>query len=240
MHEVCLQRLPVVLALDRACLVGEDGATHHGIFDVAYLRVLPGIAVVSPKDAEELRAMLRWALQQDFPIALRYARGGIVCGEPLGEPAPVVYGQSEVLREGRHVAIWALGSLVYPALAVAQALAAQGIEATVVNARFVKPLDKAYIQQLGKIVPYWVSLEESQLAGGFGSALAEALDECGLHHVALHRIGLPDRFIEHGTRQQLLRDVGMDPVSLIQQITQWYHVQEQSLSLHNAILPEST
>ena len=223
MHEACLQKLPMVLALDRAGLVGEDGPTHHGVFDVAYLRVLPNIAMISPKDPDELRAMLRWAFDQPVPVALRYSRGGIVCGEPLGKPARIVSGQAEVLREGTQVALVALGSMVYPALKVADELAKEGISAMVVNARFVKPFDDALLKTIAHQIGRIVTLEESQIAGGFGSAVSESIDRTGCPPVALLRIGIPDAFIEHGGRQQLLDLCKLDPASVTKTVLNWYH-----------------
>jgi len=222
MHELCLQELPVVLAIDRAGLVGEDGPTHHGVFDLAYLRVLPNLMVLSPKDPAELRAMLQWALEQERPVAIRYARGGIVCGEPLGKPAKVASGKSELLRPGKDLALLALGSLVYPALAVADELAREGVEAMVVNARFVKPLDEEMARQAAK-TPAIVTLEEAQVAGGFGSAVSEALDAQERSGVPHLRIGLPDGFVEHGRRDELLRRARLDPESLAARIARWYH-----------------
>jgi 1-deoxy-D-xylulose-5-phosphate synthase len=221
MHEVCLQELPVVLAIDRAGLVGEDGPTHHGVFDVSYLRVLPKLVVISPKDPAELRAMLAWALEQDAPVALRYSRGGIVCGEPLGRASKIALGKAEPLRQGKDVALLALGSMVYPALKAAESLAREGIRAGVVNARFVKPIDEAMVRQaaaLGAVV----TLEEAQVAGGFGSAVSEALGALGLSHVPQLRIGLPDEFVEHGSRAELLKLCQLDPESLVSRIARWH------------------
>lgn len=223
MHELCLQRLPVVLAIDRGGLVGEDGPTHHGVFDVGYLRILPNLVVMSPKDPEELRAMLRFAVETlSAPTAIRYARGGIVCGESLGRPARVTLGNAEVLRDGKDVALIALGSMVYPALEVAVQLKAQGVDATVVNARFVKPLDRTLLRQLATQIGTLVSLEEGQVAGGFGSAVSEALDVMQLSRVPLLRVGLPDQFVEHATRTQLLKLCQLDPDSLTRRIVSWY------------------
>ena len=248
MHELCLQELPVVLAIDRASLVGEDGPTHHGVFDVGYLRVLPNLAVVSPKDPAELRAMLQWALEQHGPVALRYARGGIVpppvakpeagslrdpgrlrrpatgggivCGEPLGRPAKIASGVSEPLRAGKDVTLLALGSMVYPALKVAEELSRERIDAAVVNARFVKPLDVEMVRQAAQTGAI-VTLEESQVAGGFGSAVSEALGELGLSQTSHLRIGLPDQFVEHGKRSELLKLCRLDPESLTRRIGDW-------------------
>jgi len=222
MHEVSLQKLPIVLALDRAGLVGEDGPTHHGAFDVAYLRILPEMTVISPKDPDEMRAMLRWALEQSGPVALRYTRGGITCGEPLGKPSRIVSGKAEVLKAGTQVALIALGSLVYPALKVAEDLEREGISAMVVNARFVKPIDENVIKQIASQVGRIVTLEEAQVAAGFGSAVSEALDRLGCAPVPHLRIGLPDVFVEHGSRRELLDLCRLAPDHLTQTILQWY------------------
>ena len=237
MHEMCLQKLPIILAIDRASLVGEDGPTHHGVFDIAYLRVLPQIHIASPKDPAELRAMLRWALEQDHPVALRYARGGIICGEPLGRQAKVVTGKSELLRQGKDVALVALGSMVYPALSVAEALAGEGIQATVINARFVKPLDEAMVK-LAASCGAIVTIEEGQVAGGFGSAVSEALDRLALSSVPHLRIGLPDAFVEHGKRTELLRLCRLDPASLLHRVTRWYRTVNAPADLPAAAPPE--
>ena len=228
MHEVCLQGLPVVLALDRASLVGEDGPTHHGVFDIAYLRTLPGLHVLSPKDPEEMRAMLRWALEQDGPVALRYSRGGIMCGTALGRAARILPGKGEVLRSGSDLALVAVGSMVYPALAAAEQFARDGIEAMVINARFIKPVDEDLLRiaaQTGRIV----TLEEAQVAGGFGSAVSEALGAMGLSAVPHLRIGLPDAFIEHGKRDELLTLCQLDPESVTARITAWHHATPRSV-----------
>ena len=221
MHELCLQELPVVLAIDRAGLVGEDGPTHHGVFDIAYLRVLPNLVLASPKDPAELRMMLQWAVEQDAPVALRYARGGIVCGEPLARPARIVRGKAEVVRHGGHLALLALGSMVYPALKAAEQLAREGIEAMVVNARFVKPIDEDMVRQAAQ-TGCLVTLEEAQVAGGFGSAVSEVLGAMHLSATPHLRIGLPDGFVEHGKRSELLYLCQLDPEHLAQRISRWH------------------
>ena len=221
MHELCLQELPVILAIDRASLVGEDGPTHHGVFDLGYLRVLPNLSLISPKDPSELRAMLQWAAEQPGPVAIRYARGGIVCGEPLGRATKIVAGKSETLRTGRDLALLALGSLVYPALNVAEDLAHEGIDAAVINARFVKPIDQEMVKRAAQVGAI-VTLEEAQVAGGFGSAVSEALGSLDLAGVPHLRIGLPDEFVEHGKRSELLKLCQLDPESLTPRISRWY------------------
>ena len=233
MHELCLQNLPVILAIDRGGLVGEDGPTHHGAFDIAYLRPLPNMVVISPKDPDELRSMLRWALacpgsesegqagEAPGPVAIRYSRGGIV-GEPLGKSAKIVLGKSELLRQGKDLAILALGSLTYPALEAAANLKREGIDSAVVNARFVKPLDQTLLRQMATQCNALVTIEEGVVAGGFGSAVSESLEAMGLHTVPLLRIGLPDQFIEHGKRAELLKLCQLDADGLSRRIGAWF------------------
>jgi 1-deoxy-D-xylulose-5-phosphate synthase len=204
LHDVCLERLPVILALDRGGLVGEDGATHHGIFDYSYLRSLPNMVVMAPRDENELRRMMLTALQHDGPIAFRYPRGAAV-GCPLDTAVtPVPIGKAEVLKEGGDVVLLAVGASVVEALKAHGLLADQGVQATVVDCRFVKPLDAERITDLACRIPRIVTVEENVRQGGFGSAVLEALNDAGLFSVAVERIGLPDAFVEHGP-QALLR-----------------------------------
>ena len=221
MHELSLQNLPVILAIDRGGLVGEDGPTHHGAFDISYLRPLPNMVVISPKDPDELRSMLRWALEAPGPVAIRYSRGGIA-GEPLDKPAKIALGKAELLRQGKDLAILALGSLAYPALEAAANLKREGIDVAVVNARFVKPLDQMLLRQMATQCHALVTIEEGMVAGGFGSAVSEALETIGLHTVPLLRIGLPDQFIEHGKRAELLALCQLDADGLSRRILTWY------------------
>jgi 1-deoxy-D-xylulose-5-phosphate synthase len=200
------------------------------VFDIAYLRALPRLVVIAPKDPLELRAMLQWAVDQDVPVAIRYPRGGIVCGEPLGKPAKIALGKAEPLRQGKDVALVALGSMVYPALAIAGRLAQQHIESSVVNARFVRPMDQEMIRQAvqaGAIV----TLEEAQVAGGFGSAVSETLDALGLSKISHLRIGIPDGFVEHGKRSELLALCRLDYESLTQRIAHWLETTKASSEL---------
>jgi 1-deoxy-D-xylulose-5-phosphate synthase len=221
MHEVSLQRLPVVLCLDRGGLVGEDGPTHHGVFDISYLRSFPHLAVLSPKDPDELKAMLRWALKNHSPVAIRYSRGGIA-GSPLNRCARMTAGRSELLREGNDISILALGCLVYPALEVAQRLSRENsIEASVVNARFVKPLDRSLLRQVARNASAIVTLEEAQISGGFGSAVCECLDSMGVSGIPLFRIGIGDEFVTHGKRSELLKLCGFDAEGLYSRILKW-------------------
>jgi 1-deoxy-D-xylulose-5-phosphate synthase len=208
-HDVALQDLHVIFALDRAGLVGEDGETHHGIFDLSYLRCIPGIIVMAPKDENELRRMLKSALTYEAPVAIRYPRG-TGQGVPL-DPAPEVLppGKGELLREGKDLVILAVGPLVYTALDVAEKLAEKGKEVAVVNCRFIKPLDEELIlnvaQQTGRVL----TLEENVLAGGFGSAVLELLGDHG-YRGEVARVGIPNCFVEHGSLPILRQQCGLD------------------------------
>ena len=207
-HDVCLQKLAVVFALDRAGIVGEDGPTHNGVFDIAYLRFIPNLTIMAPKDENELQHMLYTAVNFAGPIALRYPRGsgvGVKLDEelkqlPIGK-SEVVY-QSPGTRYPLPVTILALGSMVYPAVEAAKILKAEGISSTVVNMRFVKPLDRELIIELAKESQVVVTVEEGVLAGGFGSAICE-LFESEKISVKIKRIGLPDEFIEQGSQKEI-------------------------------------
>jgi 1-deoxy-D-xylulose-5-phosphate synthase len=210
-HDVCLQKLNVVFALDRAGLVGDDGPTHHGAFDIAYLRCLPNIVLMAPRDEAMLVRMLRTALvYDDGPIALRYPRGNAV-GVPLpATPEPIELGTGDVLREGERIALVGYGTGVQQALGAADRLAARGIDATVADARFAKPLDAELLRRLAAEHELIVTVEEGVLAGGFGTAVWELLSEHGLSPRIL-RVGLPDRFVTHGAPALLHEEIGFTP-----------------------------
>lgn len=213
-HDAAIQNLPVTYALDRGGIAGEDGPTHQGVFDLAYLRCVPNLVVMAPADEEELRRMLKTAMEYPGPAALRFPRANAE-GVPVSpdiETLPV--GQAVIARQGSDVALVAIGSMVYPAMAAAEMLAAEGISATVVNARFVKPLDAALLTQVAQDTPRVITIEEGCLMGGFGSAVLELLEERELHNVRLHRMGLPDHFIEHGPRGLLLEKYGLDAAGI--------------------------
>lgn len=217
-HDVALQDLPVIFCLDRAGLVGEDGPTHHGAFDIAYLRKVPGMTVMAPRDGRELDLMVKYAYgHHTGPIAVRYPRGA-VAEETMGSlsqiaPRPIQPGKAEVLREGKDVLILALGSMVYPAYEAAGLLEKEGIEAAVVNARFAKPLDEPCILSLAEGKSVVLTVEEGALTGGFGSAVLELFERtAGRERAALPQVrtlGLPDRFIEHGKRDLVLDSLGL-------------------------------
>lgn len=216
-HDVCLQNLPVTLCLDRAGLVGEDGPTHHGVFDLSYLRQMPNMCVMAPKDEEELRHMLATAIAIEGPAAVRYPRGAGL-GVPLTdslETLPV--GKAEVLQEEGTIAFLAVGTMVEKAKEAAAILKEEGIEAAVVNMRFIKPLDTELLGEMARTKKLLITAEENVLAGGFGSAVAEYLADHGIE-VPLLRFGIPDRFIEQGTRRELLSLCGLQSDEMAERI----------------------
>jgi len=209
-HDICLQKLPVTLALDRGGLVGDDGPTHHGVFDISFLRHFPEMTVMAPKDENELQHMLKTAVYSNRPISLRYPRGtgyGVTMDQ---NPVALEIGKGEILAEGDDLAIIAIGSTVYPALDTAKLLVERGINATVVNARFVKPLDHDLILKVARRTGVLLTVEENALAGGFGSAILELLESEGISGIKVKRIGIPDYFIEHGSQSQLRKDLSLD------------------------------
>jgi 1-deoxy-D-xylulose-5-phosphate synthase len=213
-QEVALQNLPVVFMLDRAGLVGPDGPTHHGTFDLAYLRVFPNLVVMAPGDAHDLGAMLDWALRHDAPCSIRYPKA--TAQTIPGLRAPIELGRAEVLNWGRDGVILCCGALLGECQRAAGQLQDQGLDVGVVNARFVKPLDSAVIERALGQGGFVVTVEEGCLMGGFGSAALETAIDAGWDVRRLRRLGLPDRFIEHGERQALLADVGLDADGIVQ------------------------
>ena len=213
-HDVCLQNLPVVFAIDRAGIVGNDGPTHHGLFDISYLRHLPNMTLMAPKDENELQHMIRTALEHDGPAAVRYPRGNGV-GVPLDQTFQAIpIGRGELLREGSDGALIAIGTMVYPALEAAEILAAEGLYLAVMNARFVKPLDRELILALAADTGRLFTIEDNVLQGGFGTAILELLEEEGLDRVPVTRYGCPDRFIEQGEQSELLAGLGLDATGI--------------------------
>jgi len=228
-HDVAVQDLPVVLCVDRAGLVGEDGAPQHGCFDVGYLRMIPGMVLMAPKNGEELRDMLWTATRvQGRPVAVRYPRANIPEESlPSREPNFLELGVSEQLRAGGDVAILALGTMVLPALAAAERLAADGVSATVVNARFACPLDERAIVGLVRSVGRLVTVEENVPMGGFGSAVHECLGRHDLSATPMLRIALPETFVPHGKRDELLQMVGLDAPSIATRVLDWVKAQQR-------------
>jgi 1-deoxy-D-xylulose-5-phosphate synthase len=210
-HDVCIQNLNVKFCLDRGGIAGGDGPTHHGLIDIAYLRPVPNIVVMAPKDEGEMRDMMLTMIEHDGPAAMRYPRGNGVGVDITREPQILELGKGELLRDGGEVAIVAYGSMVYPSLEAAEHLAKDGIEATVVNARFVKPLDSELLLAMARTKRLIVTVEEAYLSGGFGSAVLELMEENGLQdRVRVVRMGIPDRLVTHGDPKLLLAKYGLD------------------------------
>lgn len=210
-QEICVQRKPVVFCLDRAGIAGEDGATHHGVFDIAYLRTLPGFVLMAPRDGGELRRMMAHALTLDRPVAIRYPRTNVPDEGGNGPGGAIETGRAEILREGNAGALIAYGAMVAPASRAAERLLAEdGLRLTVVNARFAKPIDRETIVDTVASHPFAITVEDHALEGGFGSAVLEALADAGVPHRAVHRVGIPDAYVPHGPRNDLLADLGLD------------------------------
>lgn len=211
-HDVAIQNLPVVFALDRAGIVGADGATHAGAYDLAYLRCVPNMSVLAPADEDECRQALYTAFMQQHPVAVRYPRGSGVGAAIQAQMTQIPFGRGEIRRKGQRIAILAFGTLLYPALA-----AAEGLNATVANMRFVKPLDVALVTELARTHEAIVTVEEGCLMGGAGSAVLEALAQAGMT-VPVLNLGLPDEYLEHGDAAKLLALCGLDATGIEQAI----------------------
>jgi 1-deoxy-D-xylulose-5-phosphate synthase len=218
-HDVALQSLPVTFALDRAGLVGPDGPTHHGAFDVAYLRTIPNLVIAAPRDENELQHLLATGIECGGPFALRFPRGP-VCTAPLDPDAkPLPIGRGELLRDGSALALVALGSTVAPALAAAERLADDGLDVAVVDARFVKPLDAELLERVARRTGRLITIEDHALAGGFGAAVLECLSDRGVS-ARVERLGLPDRFIDHGTQEEQWAEAAIDVDSIVMRAQQ--------------------
>lgn len=215
-HDVCMEKLPVVFAIDRAGIVGEDGPTHNGLFDISYLRMIPHMVVMAPKDENELRHMLKTAVDYPGPIAIRYPRGqgeGVAIDDSF---SPLPIGKGEILREGDDLLILAIGKTVGTALKAHDLLVRENIRTTVVNARFVKPLDQDLILSLAGNIKKIITVEEHVKAGGFGSAVLECLTDNGMTDVRVCRMGIDDTFVEHGTQDELREKFGIDVLSIVE------------------------
>ncbi|MBN9391496.1 MAG: 1-deoxy-D-xylulose-5-phosphate synthase [Chloroflexi bacterium] len=222
LHDVCLQNLQVIFAMDRAGIVGDDGKTHQGMFDISYLRCIPNIVLMAPKDENELQHMLYTATQHRGPIGLRYPRGASYGVEMDKEFKALPIGKGEILREGEDLALVALGSEVYPAMEAAEMLAERGIRAAVINARFIKPLDEELLLETARKYRRVVTVEEAALAGGFGSAVMELFEMRGLNEVEVHRVGVRDHFVTHGAQSLMREKEGLDPASIASQVEAWF------------------
>jgi len=218
LHDVCQQNLPVVFAVDRAGLVGEDGPTHHGVYDMSFLRQMPRMVVSAPKDTIELRHLLATALKHDGPFAIRYPRGGGPCEYAAVEPKILAVGKGEVLREGTDAAILAVGSTVYPAMNAALILEHMGISVRVVNARYIKPLDEQLILSALNIDGPILVVEENTVVGGFGSAVLELASSSGCDVGRIFQTGVPDAFLEHGETLHLKERIGLAAETMAEKI----------------------
>ena len=218
LHDICLQNLPVILCLDRSGLVGEDGATHHGTFDLSFLRHIPNLSLLSPRNGSELAAMLKAAFEQNAPVALRYPRGRTSNVAELEQP--LVWGQGELLQEGKNIAILAIGNTANFALQAAKEYEEKkGKKITVFNSRFVKPLPEEQILNIAKKHSNLLILEENVLAGGFSSAILELLsDHKAIGKLKIKRMGLPDCFVEHGSTSLLLDELGLNETGILQEL----------------------
>ena len=217
-HDVCIQNLPVVFAIDRAGIVGDDGRTHQGTLDLSYLGCIPGLTVAAPKDENELQHLIFTGTRANRPMAIRYPRGpgpGSALDPDLHE---IAIGQGEVLRSGSDVAIFALGTTVYPSLEAAQVLSEKGVDCTVINARFAKPLDADLIVETAKKVKRVLTVEENTLAGGFGSAVLQLLQARSLRDVQVRCLGIPDEFVEHASQPFLRAKYALDASGIASQI----------------------
>jgi 1-deoxy-D-xylulose-5-phosphate synthase len=231
-HDVCIQNLPVFFCLDRAGIVGADGPTHQGMYDIAFLRCLPNMTIMAPKDEAELQRMVVTGINHTSgPITMRYPRGngyGVPLMEEGWEELPI--GKAEILRNGDDLLILGYGSMVYPAMQTAEILSEHGIEATVINARFVKPLDTELILPLAQRIGKVVTLEEGCLMGGFGSAVAEALLDNNVV-VPVMRLGVPDTLVDHASPEQSFATLGLTPPQMVDRILATFSRKQSAVSV---------
>jgi 1-deoxy-D-xylulose-5-phosphate synthase len=222
LQDVCLQNLPVVLALDRGGIVGEDGPTHHGLFDYSYLRHIPNLIVMVPKDENEFQHMIKTATECPMPVAFRYPRGRGAGVKREVSLQSIDIGKGEVLREGKDILIIAIGSTVYPSLQAAERLADVGIQAAVINSRFLKPLDGNLLCDWAKRTGKVLTVEENVLQGGFGSAVLELFQERCLFSIQVKRLGIPDIFVEHGPQTLLREKYGIDEKGIFKGVREMF------------------
>lgn len=209
-HDVCLQNLPVVFAIDRAGIVGDDGPTHNGTFDLSYLRHIPNLVVMAPKNGNELQCMLKTAVSHNGPAAIRYPRGAPAEGYEKIDVKKITIGKAEVMKEGKDLLILAIGNMALPSFEASKLLSDAGIDAAVINARFMKPLDTGTILKLAKETGHVLTVEENVIAGGFGSAVLEELTKTGVDGIKFSMLGIPDEFIEQGPQKLLRKNLGLD------------------------------
>ena len=220
-HDVAIMDLPVVFCLDRGGIAGADGPTHHGIYDMAYLRVFPNMVCMAPKDENELRHMLKTAFETGHPTSMRYPRGNGVGVQMDAELQSLPIGKGEVMREGEDATIFAIGNEVWPSVEAAEILAKEEINVAVVNGRFIKPLDDELIAKYCKPGSYVITVEEGSLAGGFGSAIMERCQQLGIENVHFHRIGIPDEFVHHGAQDVLRAQYDLHPEGIAKRVREF-------------------
>jgi 1-deoxy-D-xylulose-5-phosphate synthase len=233
LQDVCLQNLPVIFALDRGGIVGEDGPTHHGLFDFSYLRHIPNIIVMVPKDEIEFQHMIKTATECPMPVAFRYPRGKGMGVRREVSLQSIDIGKGEVLREGQDILIIAIGSTVYPSLRAAERLADVGIQAAVINSRFLKPLDGTLLCDWAKRTGKVLTVEENVLQGGFGSAVLELFQERGIFSIQVKRLGIPDIFVEHGPQTLLREKYGIDEKGIFKGVMEMFE-EERLESSHSS------
>ena len=220
-HDVAIMDLPVVFALDRGGIAGADGPTHHGIYDMAYLRIFPNMICMAPKDENELRHMLKTAFETGHPTSLRYPRGNGAGVEIDPEMRALPIGKGEVMREGEHATIFAIGNEVWPAVQAAEILAKEDINITVINARFIKPLDDELVTRYCIPNSYVITVEEGSIAGGFGSAIMERCEQLGIRGVNFHCIGIPDEYVHHGAQDVLRAQYDLHPEGIVKRVREF-------------------
>ncbi len=233
LQDVCLQNLPVVFALDRGGIVGEDGPTHQGLFDFSYLRHIPNLIIMVPKDENEFQHMIKTAVDCPIPVAFRYPRGKGVGAQKEMSLRSIDIGRGEVLREGQDILIMAIGTTVYPSLRAAERLAKMGIRAAVINSRFLKPLDGNLLCDWAKRTGKVLTVEENVLQGGFGSSVLELFQERGLVSIQVNRLGVPDIFVEHGPQALLREKYGIDEKGIFERVKKMFE-EGRSESLHSS------
>lgn len=235
-HDVCMQGAPVIFAIDRAGLVGEDGRTHHGIFDISFLRLIPNLVLMMPKDENELQHMLFTAIMHDGPIAIRYPKGEGIGVELDKDLCTIEIGRGEVIRDGKDAAIITIGDLVYRSIEASEILRSKfGCDVGVVNARFIKPLDVALVREIAEKTQHIITVEEHCLAGGFGSAVIEALQGQQVERIRTLRIGINDQFVEHGNVEMLRGELMLNAEGIANLIAEWLYLPKDDPTHENGL-----
>jgi len=236
LHDVCLQNLPVIFGIDRAGVVGDDGPTHQGVFDISYLRMIPGLKIVQPRNDATMKGFMKWALLQDGPVAIRYPRGNVRDESGDNQYKDLESGYAEVMRKGRDIALIGTGDMVYMALEAAALLEKEGLSAEVIDARFIKPLDEVFFHRLSKRITKWFTMEDHVLTGGFGAGILEFLQTEKITNVDLIRFGLPDVFIEQGPREKVWESFGISPSLIAERAKEELSKNRDAAAKSNAVI----